>query len=433
MYHESIDNAYRDTRAIILAHTEEIDQAMYRYGQAYTKELVRAILDDTHDKHIYISMKVTSSKGDKILAGNMDSWPITGHKPIKWKEVSIPREGNKPPLDMLLKTTAYPHNITILVGYDLYRVESVRNTLWNMLVQNVIISFFVSLLLSTGIIWLINQQLRSVNRTCNRIIQGTLSERVPVFPKGDQFNELGLNINRMLDWITVLLDTVKDSSNALAHDMRTPLSRHRLELNAVIEDPTLPHSAKKKIRHAISRLDTLSNMFDNLLTIAKAESRAGTELFEDVNMTTLTWDILDFYEALFEEKSQILSESLPEQDLIVFGDKQLLSQAIVNLIDNAIKYTPHGGAVSVRLEAVQHEHANAEVILTVADNGPGVPAELREKVKQRFYRIDKSRNTEGTGLGLNLVEAIATLHQGSLELNDNNPGLSALLRLEMKR
>jgi signal transduction histidine kinase len=206
--------------------------------------------------------------------------------------------------------------------------------------------------------------------------------------------------------------------------MRTPLSRHRLELQALIKNPEIEPKERQKLREAVTRVDEIVEMFDNILSIARAESRSGTELFAEINVTEAVEDVIEFYNALIEEKSLQLKTDIPPQPLRMTGDKQLISQAVVNLLDNAVKYTPNSGEISVSLR-----QEGDRIIITVADNGPGIPDQFLEKAKERFFRIDESRNTPGTGLGLSLVNAVAGLHHGTLTLENNHPGLKAVLTL----
>jgi signal transduction histidine kinase len=291
-------------------------------------------------------------------------------------------------------------------------------------ISNVILSLLMSFILSVMVVLLINRHLQFINRACERVMHGEMRYRIRVRGADDQFDRLGTNINSMLDWIETLLGTVKDSTNALAHDMRTPLSRHRLELQALIKNPEIEPKERQKLREAVTRVDEIVEMFDNILSIARAESRSGTELFAEINVTEAVEDVIEFYNALIEEKSLQLKTDIPPQPLRMTGDKQLISQAVVNLLDNAVKYTPNSGEISVSLR-----QEGDRIIITVADNGPGIPDQFLEKAKERFFRIDESRNTPGTGLGLSLVNAVAGLHHGTLTLENNHPGLKAVLTL----
>jgi hypothetical protein len=422
IYYESVAAAYADTQAIIEAHAQEIDEAVTRYGVKYLKILIREILKDPPDKRLYLAFR----DSDEFM-GNIGAWPIFEDTGKKWQEISIPQGVGKKPLRLLVKTVIL-RKTQLLIGYDLYRVDIARQGLLEDIFENVIFSLILSGFLSVIIIWLINRQFLKINRTCDAVIAGKISRRVPVRRANDQFDRLGLNINKMLDWINMLIDTVRDSTNALAHDMRTPLSFHRLELQALAGNPEVPKKAQDKMREAVARVDMLVEMFDNILSISKAESRSGTELFEAFDIAGAARDIVDFYAPLFEERAQILEEDIPKFSLSFYGDAQLIKQAMVNLIDNSIKYTPEGGKISVALRS-----EGDIVIFSVADNGPGIETELREKAKERFFRLDKSRNTVGSGLGLSLVNAVAGLHQGVFILEDNQPGLKTILRLPVMK
>jgi signal transduction histidine kinase len=421
IYYESVEAAYGDTQAIIEAHEQEIDEAVTRYGVNYVKILIREILKDPPDRRFYIAFR----DADEFM-GNIAAWPPVADPSPKWQEVSVPQGEGKKPLRLLITTRKLRNKAELLIGYDLYRIDIAKHGLLEDMAENIVISLIVAGLLSVAIVWLINRQFLKINRTCDAVIAGKLSRRVPVRRANDQFDRLGLNINKMLDWITMLLGTVRDSTNALAHDMRTPLSFHRLELQAIAGDPEVPVKVRDKMREAVTRLDAVVEMFDNILSISKAESRSGTELFASLNLAETVRDIVYFYAPLFEERNHALLEDIPETPFPFYGDEQLIKQAVVNLIDNSIKYTPEGGCISVSLRA---SGDNRRAVLTVADNGPGIEADLREKAKERFFRLDKARNTRGSGLGLSLVNAVAGLHQGTFTLEDNAPGLKAVLDL----
>jgi signal transduction histidine kinase len=422
-YYQSLSTADEDIRGLINAHAEEIDQGIEKYGASYAKYLVHAIIEQ--DKHLYLLFR-----DGKSLTGNLGAWPADIDIKATWQEIYIPpgedKSGdNKPAVHLLVKVTSYRHKTyTLMVGYDLQRVDLLRDTLLRVAIGNALLSLFLSFVVSVVVVWLINLYLQGINRTAERVMSGQLKYRVPVSGANDQFDKLSANINGMLDWIATLLSTVKDSTNALAHDMRTPLSRHRLELRALSDDPDLPKKAREQIRDAVKRVDGIVEMFDDILSIAKAESRSGTELFAAFNITETVEDVMEFYAALLETKNLQLSMDIPAWPVRMTGDKQLLTQAIVNLLDNAVKYTPEGGAIKASLR-----QEGGHIIITIADNGPGIPDQFLDKAKERFFRVDESRNTPGTGLGLSLVDAVAGLHHGTLKLENNNPGLRVLLTL----
>ncbi|MBU6475783.1 MAG: HAMP domain-containing histidine kinase, partial [Alphaproteobacteria bacterium] len=194
------------------------------------------------------------------------------------------------------------------------------------------------------------------------------------------------------------------------------------------EDPALPEKTREKIAAAVMRVDGIVEMFDDILSIARAESRSGAELFAPFDVAETVGDVIEFYAALVEEKSLSLAANLPAWPVKMTGDKQLVTQAVVNLLDNAIKYTPEGGHIHVTLKEADGR-ISPVITIIIADDGPGIPERFLDKAKERFFRVDESRNTPGTGLGLSLANAVAGLHHGALLLEDNSPGLRATLTL----
>ncbi len=352
-FQQSISSSYEDIRSILNAHIVEIDEEMERDGPGEVMSLVEALMRENHDRNLYMSFSYQAQKTGNL---NLHRTPGNG----KWGEIKIHHSKGSEPLHLYVKQVTYPHHAQLIVGYDLHRIDQLRHTLLRVLAENLALSLILSLLLSASIIWLLNRHLHHINLSFRKIMAGNLHYRLPIRKPVDQFDQLGLNLNRMLDWIEILISTVKESSNAIAHDMRTPLSRHRLELRALISHPKLPAELRESLNGAIERVDTLTEMFDNILNIARAESRSGTELFAPVDLTSLTSDIAEFYAPLLEQRNQQLQLELPEYEVWLTGDKQLLGQAILNLVDNAVKYTQENfvtkprSAFSVWIKAATH-------------------------------------------------------------------------------
>ena len=274
------------------------------------------------------------------------------------------------------------------------------------------------------------RRLDTINRTTAEIIAGDFSRRVPVTAADDEFDSLAENMNRMLERTERLMKGMREVVDSVAHDLRTPLNRlrNRLEEMQRRADPDSPHL--EDIDAAIAETDRLIGTFNALLLIAQADSGILRGSMSLIDLSAVVADVAELYEPLAEEKSVSLA-LVPSGVIMVEGNRSLVSQALANLIDNAIKYTPAGGSIRV---SVSETPSGTD--LTVVDSGPGIPAEDRARVLERFVRLESSRNSPGTGLGLSLVAAVARLHEAALTLDDNKPGLKATLsfpRPQMKK
>jgi signal transduction histidine kinase len=251
---------------------------------------------------------------------------------------------------------------------------------------------------------------------------GDLSRRVPVTRAGDEFDDLSTNLNRMLDRIERLLHGMREVSDNVAHDLRSPLNRlrNRLELAAMHQPPDT--DTARDIESAVQETDRLIGTFNALLLIAEAEAGSVRESMQDVSLNDVIEGVGELYGPLAEEKHLHFAVRKPPEGAVIRGNRNLITQALANLVDNAIKYTPTGGTVVVALET-----SSAGPKLVVADNGPGIPEEDRARVTERFVRLESSRNSPGTGLGLSLVAAVARLHEAELTFEDNHRGLRASL------
>jgi signal transduction histidine kinase len=220
----------------------------------------------------------------------------------------------------------------------------------------------------------------------------------------------------MLDRIATLMAGVRGVSDAIAHDLRTPIARARGKLEESLHTATTEEEWRAAVEQGIHDLDNISRVFQALLRIAEAEAGARRAAFAPLDLPAVLHDAAEFYEAMAEARDQRLETDLPEH-LTLVGDRDLLLQAVANMLDNAIKFTPEGGVV--RLEARQDD---AGIEVAVSDTGPGLPPEERDRATDRFFRADASRGTPGSGLGLSLVRAVAQLHGGDLVLEDARPG-----------
>jgi signal transduction histidine kinase len=269
-------------------------------------------------------------------------------------------------------------------------------------------------------------QIEAINTTSREIMAGDMSRRIPVVGSGDEFDELSKNLNAMLDQIERLVRGLKEVSDNIAHDLRSPLARLRSRLEIALLEPADKEKYRAVLTETIAEADALLMTFNALLSIAEAEAGAARDQFVALDVDALLADVAELYEPLADAAGLAfnIEGERTATGATVQGDRDQLFQAVANLVDNAIKFSSPGGAVTLSLA-----HAPDQLEITVADRGPGVPEDAREKVMERFYRLEESRTMPGSGLGLSLVAAVARLHGGHLALSDNQPGLRAAVCL----
>lgn len=269
----------------------------------------------------------------------------------------------------------------------------------------------------------LERRLQSISQSAEVIISGDIRQRMPVGPRNDEFDKVALTLNRMLDRIEQLLENLRQVSSDLAHDLRTPLARLRNSLERGLSQTNTGRDATGVVEDAIRQVDDVLSLFAAILRIAEVESGETRRHFKPVNLSELAEELAESYGPAIEDRGRTLRWSV-EPGLAVIGDRELLSQAAINLLENAQQHTPSGS--SINLDAVT---TGEMVQLRVVDSGPGVPEADFERITKRFARLDRSRSTSGYGLGLSLVTAIARLHGGRLVLKGASPGLSATIEL----
>ena len=321
----------------------------------------------------------------------------------------------------------------ILQGsYNLIIGRDVSNEvyLWKRFLKNIISATFFVLILGLFGGYVLSRnilnRISAINRTSIEIMDGDLSQRLPVGLINDELDQLSVNLNIMLDRLNKLMTGMKDVSDNIAHDLRTPLNKIRTNLEVTLMSNPTSDNYKNSIQEVIQDIDIVINTFNSLLAISRVESGSISIDKEKIDINKLLENIIDLWEPLAEEREIILTDQ-SEKNILLDGNRNLLSQAISNLIDNAIKYGPNGNKINV---GAKFEKDN--VILWVSDNGPGVPDADKERVLERFARLDISRNTQGTGLGLSLVNSSIKFHKGSISLLDSNPN-GLIVKLELPR
>jgi len=389
-----------------------------RGGEGLRQEIQQLLVDGIdQDTEVYL---LVAPDGRKIV-GNISGWTL-GMAPLdRLTDLKVVRDG-RPSLSRLLPRLL-PDGSILVVGRDMQDRREIEQLVWRALLAG----GAVALLLAIGGALLFRRQLEhrvgAIRRTALEIEAGDLSRRIPVSAVDDEFARLNRDINHMLDRIEHLMDGVRHVSNAIAHDLRTPLARIRSRLEEALRPAESMTELAGTARFAIQQIDELIKMLDKLLQIAEAESGARRQSFTPVRLALVLGDVVELYDATAEAEGITLVNET-EDDPVTFGDKNLLTSAIANLIDNALKYAGAGATVRIR---TTKERDTVSVV--VRDDGPGIPEAERSRVVDRFYRLDQSRSLPGNGLGLSIVTAIASLHSGKLYLEDAVPGLVARLVL----
>ncbi|WP_371682870.1 sensor histidine kinase [Bradyrhizobium sp. SK17] len=260
-------------------------------------------------------------------------------------------------------------------------------------------------------------RIESINATSRAIMLSGLDQRIPLHGSHDEWDRVAENLNLMLDRIQTLMGDVKQVGENIAHDLRTPLTRMRGRLEKAYHSSRDGGADAVLIGDTIADLDAVLGMFASITRISEIETRARKGAFRSVNLAEIAGEVVELYDAAAEQVTTGLGLA-GDPAVLVTGDRDLLFDAIANLVDNAIKHGRPGGLVTVTCD---NEEGGA--VIAVADNGPGIPADQRDHVFKRFYRLEQSRYTPGNGLGLNLVAAVASLHGAKVELRDNAPGL----------
>lgn len=365
---------------------------------------------------------VTDSEGDRIT-GNLSSVSRDLWNSVGRIEFAYSRPGQRGPEKRLALVSVFrlKGGFRLLVGRD---IEDRR--VFERVVRS---AFFLGLgfmaLVGLGGGWMVSRSLLArvdaVSATSRTIMDGDLSGRVPVSGSGDELDRLSHNLNAMLERIEQLMAGMREVSDNIAHDLKTPLNRLRNRAEAALREDGAKAQYRETLESIIEEADDLIKTFNGLLSIARLEAGAAGETTETIDVAGLIRDVVELYEPTAEDQGLSLGAACGD-GVTLTGDRQLIGQALANLIDNAIKYGGEGGAIEV--SAVNTKNA---VEIGVADKGPGIPEKDRERVLKRFVRLEESRSRPGSGLGLSLVAAVARLHGGALRFEDNEPGLRAVL------
>lgn len=410
------DSVERETRVLVDVYRNR--------GLENTMRGINRRLAELKSPRMYYLLQDTT--GERIVGNLPAMGPADG-----WATMEVPASSQTPVEDeddavggrsMFALGTRLPDGRFLLIGENRYRSIKAKEAIlvamgWCIAVT-VLLAVLGGVLINAGFM----RRIEDINRTSRAIIAGSLSNRVPTRGSGDEMDQLAVNLNAMLDRIQSLMESLKRVSDDIAHDLRTPLSRLRHRLEAARESARTGADGTAVVEASIAEVDAILETFAALLRIAQIESGSRRSAFAEVDLGQVASGVAETYSAVAEDRGQRVVAQV-EGSTLVLGDRELLTQMIANLVENSIRYSPAGTDVAVTLA-----QEKGEPVLGIADTGPGVPEQEREKVLERFYRLEASRTTPGSGLGLALVKAVADLHGATLELLDNNPGLRVIVR-----
>jgi signal transduction histidine kinase len=412
----------RQQTQIVLAEARGLVE---RYHDAGLPGLIGAIAERVQPDRVGDGIYLLADADLEPIIGNLQRWPRDAAQDGQWLTFRIERTRLGDPD----QHRARAYHLELVGGYhllvgtdtrtqDRFRAAVIQALIWSLLVT-LGLGFGVGVLMSRRTL----ARLESINQAAERVRRGEVRHRMPVGRAGDEYDRLAQNLNAMLEEIERLLGGIRAVTNNIAHDLRSPLTRLKTRLEIALAATEDAAARRGAIEQALAEADEILVTFNALLSIADAEAGTGRAEMGPVDLEGLARDVAELYEPAAEEKGLTIERVLLGPAAVT-GNRQLLFQALANLLDNAVKYTPSPGRIELRLEPPTGDTGPT---LTVADSGPGIPLEDRARVLERFVRLDASRSTPGSGLGLSLVAAIARLHNASLTLEDNAPGLRVTL------
>jgi signal transduction histidine kinase len=390
--------------------------------QEYTAQGIAGLIDAVEDRvapdRAGDGLYLLEDDEGAPLAANVQTWPTAEPDARGWVSFTVDRDDG--PHQARGLTYALKDGSRLLVGRDLHARLDFQglmiDALYYALALTVVLGVGGGLLISRRML----NRLDAINRAAERIRTGDLSHRIGSGGSNDEFDRLSDTLNAMLEEIRRLMNGMRTVTDNIAHDLRSPLTRMRGRLEMLLREPADSEAQREAIERTIADADQLLATFTALLSIADAQSGSSRATMAPLDLDALAADIVDLYGPAAEEHGIAMQHDPGEGT--VMGSRQLLFQALVNLVDNAIKNTPVGGMIRVAVE-----RQAGGIYFVVADSGSGIPERDRDRVLEPFIRLDSSRSTPGSGLGLALVAAIARLHGARVELGDNKPGLMVSL------
>lgn len=402
-----------DVRDKVRREAQQLERIYVQKGEvALTGALAARRQEQSPDK----AFDALIGHDGSLIVGNLPSWPNVRRGSWTSVEADLYRDGDEDDHEALSRDIALPDGRRLIVGRDVEVFADRQELMGEAFLWGAIPVLLFGIAGGLIISGITARRLNAVSTTARAVMDGDLSQRVPVTGSGDDFDQLGLGLNAMLDRNQELVASLGRVSDSIAHELRTPLARLRSALDGIkVGDATA-------IEAASAEAERLQKIFDALLRIARLDTGRHRIRREPVQLDELVADAIEFYAPEAEARGQDIAAGLVP--CRVSGDRDLLFQAVTNLLDNAIKFAPEGGSVRARLHV-----EGSVVVLRVSDTGPGVAEPHRVRLSERFFRAPGSERVSGTGLGLTLTEAIVSAHHGTLAFDGSAGDFSAIVKL----
>jgi signal transduction histidine kinase len=387
-----------------------------------------ALYDAIQDTIAYADPETAVALLDRRGGQQMGNLAAVPAQPLQegYRNTLLRLKGQTTPREGAIVMHHLPTGQWVVSGRIVGEGLALRETLERSLLIALVVAGLLGLACGAILAHYVGRRIGDIAAVADRIGARDLSERVPLSGAGDAFDRLGQQINAMLDRIGGLMEELRMLTDALAHDLRSPVSRLRSAAHAAAETSD-PKEQEELLGSVIRQADSLIRILTAALEISRSEAQTGRNQFAWFDPAELVAELAEMYEPLAEEAGAEIRFDPPARPTPLFGHRQLLAQAVSNLIENAVRYGSAGGDIRLAVHG-----QGKQIRIEVADHGPGIPSELRGEARRRFGRLDSSRSAEGAGLGLALAEAIAHLHDGELLLEDNAPGLRTALELPLR-
>jgi signal transduction histidine kinase len=420
---------YWSTRSYVLSRSDrtivaELALLHKAYAAGGRGALMAAIEQSVADDRNRDGLYLLADPSFMPLAGNMQTWPAELLGANGWQNFSLrardPDAVDRPLLRAILESL--PDGDHLLVGRDVSDLHTFATRIETALGLVIALVFVIAGVASISVTRRTVARIESINATSRAIMHSGLGQRIPLHGTRDEWDQLAENLNSMLDRIEALMGEVKQVTDNVAHDLRTPLSRIRGRLEQAGSRRRDAEDDQALIHDTLVELDGVLRMFASITRISQIETSDRRAAFRTVDLREVASDVVELFDAAAEENRCHL-DLAADQRVLITADRDLLFDAIANLVDNAIKHGGAGGRISVEVA-----RCDGDAAVAVADHGPGIPAEEHQHVFKRFYRLERGRSTSGNGLGLSVVAAVARLHGARIEMLDNAPGLRLRLR-----